>query len=445
MVFQSINSQRDLLPHDTVTPLSAASLGARTAKDSPPHMPVTYWPDFSRETLHLVSCGARALGELLEIVFQSPASRTPLEYKEQVQRVVLSGVSRLDTEYLSRTFIPLVEMNRQLATDEQIDERRIPRCDEPAELIAATIHQVGHHLVTSHKIVVELQKDTQQLQASFRGASRTCGLNTSLDKCDLRAYPLALHVIVPSEAFSASGILRDKAAAHTVGGVYNFFDQEHLAYDPSIEQHEMMHSFNEGFLQPGALHSCGVESIRALRLLRAQYCQARQTFPIEVVRDLWKGILCDLHDEVLADAAQLSCISTPPPPIDVAMVRMCITDFFQEKISTRTRMMQREAQRSRAALTPFLRAVHAAGASTAGIAIGEALAHLRSENHYLPRPLRPHIVELAETMALRFSESINSLFSATHSAFLESKHKGYYTLGAAALLNPWQFSLLHDL
>lgn len=445
MVFPSINSQRNPPPHDALTPLSAASLGARTAKDSPPHMPVTYWPDFSKETLNLVSSGADTIGKLLEIVFQSPASPTPLDYKEQVHRVVFSGISRLDTEYLSRTFLPLIEMNRQLATDEQIDERRIPRCDEPAELIAETIHQLGHHLVTSHKIVVELQKDHQQLQASFRGASRRCGLNTPLDKCDLRAYPLALHVIVPSEAFCASDILRDKAAAHSVGGVYNFFDQEHLAHDPSIEQHEMMHSFNEGFLQPGALHSCGTESIRALRLLRAQYCQARQVLPIEVVQDLWKGILCDLLDELLADAAQLSCTSTPPPLIDITMVSMCITDFFQEKVSTRTRMMQREAPRSRAALTPFLKAVHAAGASTAGIAIGEVLAQLRSEYHYLPRPLRPYIVELAETTALRFSESINALFSATYSAFLESKHRGYYTLGAAALLNPWQFTLLRDL
>jgi hypothetical protein len=389
--------------------------------------------------------GAQTVGRLLEVAFETSSSMESSKYEEQVRQITNAGLLKIGQETTSQNLLTAHEIFRKLASNEQIDERSILRLDQPAELIAQTIRQIADHIIATRSTVTQLQRDPDLLYSYLAETSRICDLDIKPEQCDFRVYPLAIHILVPSQTFSRSSVTRGRTAAHVGGTVCSFFDREYLRYEPSVERHEMMHSFNAAFLEAETLYPCGSASIRTLRVLRLHQNIERRPFPTEVLGDLWKEILCDLHDELLADAAQLSLSDRPPARYDESVIRSYIAQLFKSSRSRVGPFIQRGRLLRSASLKPFNEAVQNSGVSTAGVAISQTLSDLRNEFEQHTQLNRPEIVKLAETTALQFCRSVNSLFSAVHNAFQESRQQGYLTLGAATLLNPWQFHLLHEI
>jgi hypothetical protein len=439
MLFSTLRVQQNIPQNQAVPTITAAALGMSRAEYAPPKMPVTFWPDFPAQDLHTVRAGGQTIGKLLELAFESSPSISQREYARMVSIAIDTGIEKLDTDARSRNFLPTEELLKRLLSDELVDERAIPRHDNPADLIAQTIRHAGGHLVETYSSVTRLHANKDLLQAHVARASQLCDLTVSLEDCELRVNPLAIHLVVPADAFYSSSVLRGKAAAFSRDTGCSFFDRSYLDHDPTVELHEMMHSFNAAILQSGWTQCCGTASIRALRHLRLEQVRARQPFPADILDDLWKGILCDLHDELLADAAQLSATNTPPRTIPEGGISEHIVKFFDRTDPQRAPFMRRGYLSSRASLQPFAEAVKHSGASTAGTAICEVLSQLRYEQYQFPRHLQPKVAALAERTALEFCRSVNSLFSAVYHAFCESREAGFAALGTATLLNPWQF------
>jgi hypothetical protein len=389
--------------------------------------------------------GAQTVGRLLEVAFETSSSIESSKYEEQVRQITNAGLLTIGQETTPQNLLTAQEIFRRLASNEQIDERSILHLDQPAELIAQTIRQIAHHIIATRSTVTQLQRDPDRMYSYLAETSRICDLDINPAQCDFRVYPLALHVLVPSQAFSRSSVTRGTTAAHVGGSVCSFFDREYLRYDPSVERHEMMHSFNAAYLETGTLYPCGSASIRTLRMLRLHQNLERRPFPTAILGELWKDILCDLHDEILADAAQLSLSERPPARYDETVIRGYIAQFFKGSRSCVGPFIQRGRLLGTTSLKPFNEAVMNASVSTAAMVVSQVLMDLRNEFEQHKRQIQPEIMKLAETTAVQFCRSVNSLFSAVHSAFQESRQRGYATLGAATLLNPWQFHLLHEI
>jgi hypothetical protein len=146
---------------------------------------------------------------------------------------------------------------------------------------------------------------------------------------------------------------------------------------------------------------------------------------------------------MLANVAGYRADSALPPPLNVNKVIGFVQDIFATQ-SYKTLEEFKSYGNVRSQLIDELqKSAHDSNLSSAGRNFVNSIKTLRAIGDFSPksRPL-PILDGLAEKLSIEFVRAVNALADTVHRGFQVSDECGYMIIGAAALLNPWEFEKL---